>query len=110
MDAAGTVCVRGQALPLRVRERLAAALSEAASADLDSLARLERDHRLGRAPGPQVSLYAELQPLQRGGEVSQRISPGRERAIRLPGGVEPARLGGAVLCRRHRRAGDERSA
>src|SRR6516162_7594117 len=99
MDAAGTVCVRGQALPLRVRERLAAALSEAASADLDSLARLERDHRLGRASGPQISLHAELQSLQRGGEVSQRVSPGGKGAVRLRGAIEPARLGGAVLRR-----------
>ena len=58
----GPFAVRGQVLSLRVRELLAAAVSAAASADLDSLAGLARDDRVGLAPGSQVHLSADLQP------------------------------------------------
>ncbi len=45
----GPVPVRRQALPLQLREPVAAALSDAASADLDSVAGLEQHHQMGGA-------------------------------------------------------------
>ena len=57
--------VRRQVLSLRIRELLAAAVPAAASADLDSLAGLARDDRMGLAPGPQIHLSADLQPGRR---------------------------------------------
>ena len=45
-----------------IRQHLAAPVPAAASADLDSLAGLARDHRMGLASGAQVHLSADLQP------------------------------------------------
>ena len=49
LDRARAVPVRRQALPLQLREPLAAALPDAASADLDSVAGLQQHHQMGGA-------------------------------------------------------------
>ena len=62
VDPPGPVRVRGQVLSFRIRERVAAALSAAASADLGALDRQHRDHRMGGASVAQIRLSAGLQP------------------------------------------------
>ena len=110
VDEARAVRLRGQALSLRIRERVAAALPAAASADLVPVARLERNDRMGGASRPQISLSAELQSVQRGGEISQLLSGSRADPLRLRRDLRPDRLRRACLRRRDRRAGDERGA
>jgi hypothetical protein len=94
--------VRGQALPRRIRQRLAAPLSAAASADLVSVAGLQRNHRMGGASRPQISLPAELQSVQRGAEISQLLSRNHAVALWLCRDLGAARLRRAGLRRRHR--------
>ena len=71
VDRAGAVRVPGQALQRAVREPLAAALPEAASADLDPVAGQQGNHRLGRASRPALHLPADLQPVEGGGALPQ---------------------------------------
>ena len=61
LDAAGAVRVRGPALQFPLRQSVAAALSAAASADLDSLAGLVGDDPLGGRSGAQISVPGHLQ-------------------------------------------------
>ena len=101
----GPFDVRGQVLSLRIRELLAAAVSAAASAGLDSLAGLARDDRMGLASRPQIHLSADLQPGDGAGALHEHVSRDRE-AIRLRGDVRAGRLGGPDLLRRDRRDRD----
>ena len=94
--------LRGQVLSLRIRELLAAALSAAAPAGLDSLPGQPRDHRMGRAPGPQVHLPADLQP-GRGARPLHADVSRYGGQIRLPVHVRAGRLVGPGLCGRDRR-------
>ena len=97
----GPVPVRRQALPLQLREPVAAALSDAASADLDSVAGLEQHHQMGGAD--EIHLRADARADRRGGEVLPDV-PRRGREGRLRGLARPARLVEHHLCRRDRRA------
>ena len=103
----GTVRLRGRALPLRIRQSVAPPLPGSAPADLVPVAGLDRDHRVDRAPRPQIHLSPDLQPVPRGEEVHGRL-PRQGAGIRLRGEARPARLAGADLRRRHRRAGARR--
>ena len=106
LDRGRPVRVRGPALPLRIREPLAPPLPAAAPADLVPLPGLDRDHRVGFAPGSALRLSPDLQPVHLGRALPQHVSRGGRAEARLYGGVDPDRLGGADLCRRDRRAGD----
>ena len=88
---AGSVSVRGQVLPLRIRQHLAALLPAAASADLDPVAGIARDHRMGLASGPQIHLSADLQPGRGAGALHGDVSRMR-RPIWLYGHAGAARL------------------
>jgi alkanesulfonate monooxygenase SsuD/methylene tetrahydromethanopterin reductase-like flavin-dependent oxidoreductase (luciferase family) len=55
--------LRGQALPVRICESVAAALSDAASADLDPLAGFQRNHRLGLAPDRRYTYLQTFTPV-----------------------------------------------
>ena len=103
----GPVPVRRQALPLQLREPVAAALSDAASADLDSVAGLEQHHQMGGAD--EVHLRADARA-DRGRGANFPDVPRRGREGRLRGLARPARLVEHHLCRRDRRAGDARGA
>src|SRR5687768_5420291 len=98
MDRARPVRVPGQALQRAVREPLAAPVPEAASADLDPVARQQGDHRLGFTSRPALYLSADLQPLEGGGALPQdvpRYLPG----LWLRGQGFAAWLGCSCLCR-----------
>ena len=75
MDRARSVRIRRQALSLRIRERVAAAVPAAASADL-GVRRLgcAETHRMGRAPSTQIRLSAGLQPGGSGRALPQLLS------------------------------------
>ena len=103
VDRARAVPVRRQALPVQIRQSLAAAVPDAASADLDSLARLRLDHPLGRADA--LHLLPDAEPDRRGGALLPDVSR-RGREGGLPGLARPARLVEHHLCRRDRREGD----
>ncbi len=83
----GPFALRGRALPVRIRQPVAAALPErSASADLDPLAGLERDHRVGLAPGPPLHLPADLHAGGDAGQVHADVQGqgGRSTATRRP--------------------------
>ena len=101
----GPFAVRRQALSVQIRQSVAAALPDAASADLDSLARLRLDHPLGGAHA--LHLLPDAEPDRRGGAILPDVSR-RGREGRLPGLARPARLVEHDLCRRDRREGDAR--
>ncbi len=105
LDAARPIRVRRQVLSFRIRQRVAAPLSAAASADLGAVHRLHRDHRMGRAPVAQIHLSAGLQPDPVGGAVSQLLPRGIAAPAWLQRQLGADRLVGAGLPRRHRRAG-----
>jgi small-conductance mechanosensitive channel len=71
-------------------------------ADLDSLAGLIRDHRMGFAPGPPLHLSADLHPGGNAGQVHADVQ-GHGRRARLRGHRRPAGLVGAGVCGRDRR-------
>ena len=102
---ARAVRLRGQALPVQLREPVAAALSDAASADLDSLAGLVEHHQMGGAEA--LHLCADALADRGGGallpDVSRRGREGRLHAL-----PRPARLVEHDLRRRDRREGDAR--
>ena len=83
LDRARAVPVRRQALPLQLREHLAAALSDAASADLDSVAGLEQHDQMGGADA--LHLRADAGADRGGGEVLPALSRrGREGRLLRP--------------------------
>ena len=77
-------------------------------AGLDSVPGQPGNHRFRVPSGPALHLFANLQPGRRGEEISRSLSRPRP-GIRLHGRRQPARLGGAGLCRRDRRGRDGRS-
>src|SRR5205823_14454195 len=87
-----------------IRQSLAAALSEPTSADLDPVAGVERDRRLGVASRSQISVSRDVFLGRSRRALSQHLSRAGPR-IRLRGGVGAARLGLPDLCRRDRRTG-----
>jgi hypothetical protein len=91
-----------QALPLRVRERLAASLPEAASAGLDPVAGQRRDHRLRRAPDHKYTYLQTFSPMKAVREVPRAI-PGDRGGFGYDRERRQARLGRADLRRRDRR-------
>src|SRR5262245_1759415 len=105
LDPSRTVRIRGPVLSFRIRERVAAALSAAASADLGALHRLHRDDRMGGASLAQIRLSAGLQPAAVGGALSQLLSRGVAAPAWLHRELRPDRLVRAGLRRRHRRQG-----
>ena len=107
LDRARAVPVRRQALPLQLRESVAAALSDAASADLDSVAGLEQHDQMGGADA--LHLRADARA-DRGRGAHVPDVPRRGREGRLRGLARPARLVEHHLHRRDRRAGDARGA
>ena len=108
LDRDRAVRILRQALQAPLCEYMAAALSAAASAGLDSVPREPGNHRFRVPSGPALHLSANLQPGCRGEEISRSLS-GPGPGIRLHGRRQPARLGGAGLCRRDRRKRDGRS-
>ena len=98
LDQAGPVRIRGQVLPLRIRQRVAAALPAAASADLGAVHRLDRDDRMGGASVAQVRLPAGLQPDRVGGALSQLLPRVRAAHVRLHRKLRPDRLVDAGVC------------
>ena len=107
LDRARAVPLRRQALPVQLRQSLAAAVPDPASADLDSLAGLRLDHPLGGAHA--LHLLPDAEPDRRGGALLPDVSR-RGREGGLPGLARPARLVEHHLCRRDRREGDARGA
>src|SRR5262249_12125091 len=105
LDAPRPVRVRGPVLSFRIRERVAASLPAAASADLGALHGLDRDDRMGRASLAQIRLSPALQPDRGGGALSQLFPRGGAAPARLYGGLGPDRLAGAGLRLRPRRQG-----
>ncbi len=100
LDPDRAVRLRGQALPVPLREPVAAAVSAAASADLDSVAGLDRDDRVGLASGPQIHLSADVQPGGAGQALPRANTRKQREQLRLRGVARQARLGAADLCRR----------
>jgi alkanesulfonate monooxygenase SsuD/methylene tetrahydromethanopterin reductase-like flavin-dependent oxidoreductase (luciferase family) len=78
----GPVLLRRPSLQGFVRQPVAAAAAEAAPADLDSLAGLEGNDRLGLAPGPPLHLPADLQPGEGGLALPQDV-PRHLQGLRL---------------------------
>ena len=82
LDRARAVRLRGQALPVQLREPVAAAVSDAASADLGAVAGLGEHHQVGRAKA--LHLRADALADRRGGallpDVSRRGREGRLQA------------------------------
>src|SRR5262249_18297693 len=72
VDRAWALLIYPQALPIPLRQSLAAALSAAASADLDSFARLRLDHPLGGAHA--LHLLPAPEPHRRGGAFFPNVS------------------------------------
>ena len=105
LDRAGPVRLRGQALSLQLREPVAAALPDAASADLDSVAGLVVDDQVGGAEA--LHLCADAVADRGGGALLPDVSR-RGREGRLHGLARPARLVEHDLRRRDRREGDAR--
>ena len=102
LDRAGAVFLFRKTLSVPLRQSVAAALSDAASADLDSVARLRLDHPLGGEDA--LHLLPDAQSDRRGGEILSALSR-RGRQGRLPGVARPARLVEHHLCRRDRQEG-----
>ena len=102
VDTNRPVPVRRQVLSLRICEHLAALLSAAASADLDSLAGQPRDHRMGLASVAQVHLPANLQP-GGGARALHGDVPRMRRQVWLHGDRRAGRLVDPVLRGRDRR-------
>ena len=86
---------------------VAAALPDAASADLDSVAGLQQHHQVGGADALHLRPDAVA---DRGGGAHVPDVPRRGGEGRLPGHARPARLVEHHLRRRHRREGDARGA
>ena len=105
LDRARAVRLFGQALSVPLRQSVAAALSDAASADLDSVARLRLDHPLGGEHA--LHLLPDLEPDRRGGALLPALSR-RGGEGRLPGLARSARLVEHHLCRRDRQEGGAR--
>src|SRR5262249_56579732 len=91
LAAPGPFRVRGPVLSFRIRERVAASLPAAASADLGALHGLDRDDRMGGASLAQIRLSAGLQPDSVGGALSQLLPRGGAAPARLYGGLGPDR-------------------
>ena len=77
LDRARAVRLCRQALSVQLRQPLAAALSDAASADLDSVAGLRLDHPLGGADA--LHLCADAEPDRGGGDASSSCIATRPR-------------------------------
>src|SRR5919198_515399 len=90
VDGARALLVRGEALSRPLREHVAAPPAEAASPHLDSRLREHGDHRVVRAPRPQVPLHGRLHARPPDQAVLRPV-PQRRRAVRLYGVAEPAR-------------------
>ena len=105
LDRARAVRLRGQALSLQLREPVATALSDAASADLDSVAGLVVDDQMGGAEA--LHLCADALADRRGGALLPDVSR-RGREGGLHGLPRPARVVEHDLRRRDRREGDAR--
>ena len=103
----GPFSVCRQALPVQIREHLAAALPDAASAGVDSLAGLRQHDPLGGEDA--LHLLPDAEPDRDRGAVLPDVSR-RGRQGRLSGLARPARLVEHHLRRRHRREGDARGA
>ena len=100
VDPARSVSVRGQVLPPRIRQHLAALLPATASADLDPLAGIARDHRMGLASRPQVHLSADLQPGRGAGALHGDVSRMRRHDMAIP--PRRSRSAGRSRCTRRR--------
>ena len=106
LDRAGAVPAIRQALPVQIREPVAAALPEAASADLDSLARLEHDDQWAA----QIR-YTYCQTLARSPSVARFFQMYRDEADKAGYRPRPTSWPGRThLRRRDRREGDARGA
>src|SRR5262249_18313386 len=105
LDAPWPVRLRGPLLSFRVCERVAAALSAAAPADLGALYRLDRDDRMGGASLAHIRLSAGFKTDPVGGAVSALLPRGGAAPARLHGELGPDRLVGAGLRLRYRRRG-----
>src|SRR5438067_6371955 len=102
MDRARPVLIPRASLSRALRDPLAAALPEAAPADLDPVAGQQGDDRLGLALGPALHVPADVQPGEGGPALSQAV-PRHLRHVWLWLRRPAARLGRPGLRWRHRR-------
>src|SRR6185295_10324341 len=98
MDRGRAVRTRGAPLQRAVREPVAAAVPEAAPADLDPVAGQQGNDRLGRRPEAALYLSADLQPGEGGRALPEDVPRYRQR-IRLRAEGLPAGVGCSGLCR-----------